>query len=102
MSIQVIQLPYQINILSVKQIDTSVHKLLLNYFPQENESFLHFVWILNLFVFIFVCTNNLNYITMTTKQLQMTNLELIEQWELKQEEEFKNKLEELKLKFNNQ
>ena len=39
---------------------------------------------------------------MTTKQLQMTNLELIEQWELKQEEEFKNKLEELKLKFNNQ
>tara|TARA_R100000742_G_C4249306_1_gene67813 strand:+ start:654 stop:773 length:120 start_codon:yes stop_codon:yes gene_type:complete len=39
---------------------------------------------------------------MTTKQLQITNLELIEQWELKQEEEFKNKLEELKLKFNNQ
>ena len=37
---------------------------------------------------------------METLDLQMTNLELIEQWELKQDEEFKNKLEELKLKFN--
>lgn len=37
---------------------------------------------------------------METLDLQMTNLELIEQWELKQDEEFKNKLEELQLKFN--
>ena len=59
------QHPYQLNTLSVKQIDPSIHKLLLNYFPQENESFLHFVWILNIFVFIFVCRNNLNFIIMT-------------------------------------
>ena len=61
-----IQPPYKLNILLIKHIDSHHYKLLLNYFPQENESFLHFVWILNIFVFIFVCTNNLNYITMNT------------------------------------
>lgn len=37
---------------------------------------------------------------MTTQDLQITNLELIEQWEQEQEEEFKIKLKELQIKFN--
>lgn len=37
---------------------------------------------------------------MTTQDLQITNLELIEKWEQEQEEEFKIKLKELQIKFN--
>lgn len=37
---------------------------------------------------------------METLNLQITNLDLIEQWEKQQDEEYKRKLAELEIKFN--
>ena len=79
------QSPNKLNSLSVKQIGSSVHKLFLNYFPQEIESFLHFIWKLNLFYFIFGHTN-----FKTKKMKNLTKKEIIEN--------YKNKIEDYRNK----